>query len=106
MDNNNKQLADALVEFMNGLNLKGEESNKEAIDEAFMAGFHQALDYMSLEIQDVNDIEYEVDDSVGDLHLSGTICIQLEQYLDADDLVQRVIQRHERNITKDGSNEA
>ncbi|MDB4349107.1 hypothetical protein OAA64_02170 [bacterium] len=106
MDNNNKQLADALVEFMNGLNLKSEESNKEAIDEAFMAGFHQALDYVSVEIENVDDIEHEVDECAGELSLCGSITIQLDQYLDADDLVQRVIQKHERNITKDGSDEA
>jgi len=106
MDNNNKQLADALVEFMNGLNLKGEEVSKEALDEAFMAGFHQALEYVESEIQNMNDVEYEVDESVGDLSLSGTITIRLENYLDSDELLQTVIKKHERNITKDGSNEA
>ena len=106
MENNNKQLADALVEFMNGLNLKSEKSSKEAIDEAFMAGFHQALEYVSWEIQNINDIEHEVEDSIGDLTVSGVINIQLDQYLDADELVQKVIKEHERNIKKDGSDEA
>mgnify|MGYP000023307416 CR=1 FL=1 len=106
MENNNKQLADALVEFMNGLNLKSEKSSKEAVDEAFMAGFHQALEYVSSEIKSIDDIEHYVDESVGDLCLSGTITIQLEQYFDADELVHKVIKEHERNIKKDGSDEA
>ena len=104
MENNNKQLADALVEFMNGLNLKSEKSSKEAVDEAFMAGFHQALEYVSSEIKSIDDIEHYVDESVGDLCLSGTITIQLDQHLDADGLVDEVMRKYERDTPKDGSN--
>ncbi len=51
-----------------------------------------------------DEIEHEFDESVGDLCLSGTITIQLDQHLDADGLVDEVMRKYERDTPKDGSN--
>ena len=56
------------------------------------------------EVLNADDIEHEVEESVGDLSLSGTINIQLDQYLDADGLVDGVMRKYERDTPKDGSN--
>jgi hypothetical protein len=84
--------------------VKSVEPDTKAIDEAFFAGFCHALEYVKREIENVGDIEHEVDESVGDLHLSGTIYIQLDQHLDADGLVDEVMRKYERDTPKDGSN--
>ncbi len=91
----------AVVGYIEGLSV---EPDTKAIDEAFFAGFCHALEYVKEEIENVDDIEHEVDDSVGDLNLSGTISIQASEFLDADGLVDEVIRKYERDTTKDGSN--
>jgi len=91
----------AVVEFIEGLSV---EPDTKAIDEAFFAGFCHALEYVKTEIENVDDIEHEVDESVGDLNLSGTIYIQASEFLDADGLVDEVMRKYERDTTKDGSN--
>lgn len=94
----------AVVEFIESLSVKSVEPDTKAVDEAFFAGFCHALEYVKREIENVGDIEHEVDESVGDLSLSGTIYIQLDQHLDADGLVDEVMRKHERDTPKDGSN--
>jgi hypothetical protein len=94
----------AVVDYIEGLSVKSVEPDTKAIDEAFFAGFCHALEYVKREIENVGDIEHEVDESVGDLHLSGTIYIQLDQHLDADGLVDEVMRKYERDTPKDGSN--
>ena len=94
----------AVVEFIEGLSVKSVEPDTKAVDEAFFAGFCHALEYVKREIENVGDIEHEVDESVGDLHLSGTIYIQLDQHLDADGVVDEVMRKYERDTPKDGSN--
>lgn len=91
----------AVVEYIEGLSV---EPDTKATDESFFAGFCHALEYVKTEIVNVDDIEHEVDESVGDLCLSGTITIQLDQHLDADGLVDEVMRKYERDTTKDGSN--
>jgi hypothetical protein len=93
----------AVVEFIESLSVKSVEADTKAVDEAFFAGFCHALEYVKREIENVGDIEHEVDESVGDLSLSGTIYIQLDQYLDADGLVDEVMRKYERDTTKDGT---
>ena len=94
----------AVVEYIEGLSVKSVEPDTKATDEAFFAGFCHALEYVKKEIQNVDDIEHEVDESVGSLNLGGTIYIQLDQHLDADGLVDEVMRKYERDTTKDGSN--
>ncbi len=94
----------AVVEYIEGLSVKSVEPDTKATDEAFFAGFCHALEYVKREIENVGDIEHEVDESVGDLSLSGTIYIQLDQHLDADGVVDEVMRKHERDTPKDGSN--
>ena len=94
----------AVVEYIEGLSVKSVEPDTKATDEAFFAGFCHALEYVKTEIQNVDDIEHEVDESVGNLNLGGTIYIQLDQHLDADGLVDEVMRKYERDTTKDGSN--
>jgi len=94
----------AVVDYIEGLSVKSVEPDTKAVDEAFFAGFCHALEYVKREIENVGDIEHEVDESVGDLSLSGTIYIQLDQHLDADGVVDEVMRKHERDTPKDGSN--
>jgi len=94
----------AVVEYIEGLSVKCVEPDTKAVDQAFFVGFCHALEYVKREIENVDDIEHEVDESVGDLCLSGTITIQLDQHLDADGLVNEVMRKYERDIPKDGRN--
>ena len=94
----------AVVEFIEGLSVKSVEPDTKAIDESFFAGFCHALEYVKTEMLNVDDIEHEVDESVGDLSLSGTITIQLNQHLDADGVVDEVMRKYERDTPKDGRN--
>ena len=94
----------AVVDYIEGLSVKCVEPDTKAVDEAFFAGFCHALEYVKREIENVGDIEHEVDESVGDLSLSGTIYIQLDQHLDADGVVDEVMRKYERDTPKDGSN--
>ena len=94
----------AVVAYIEGLSVESVEPDTKAIDEAFFAGFCHALEYVKTEMLNTDDIEHEVDESVGDLCLSGTITIQLDQYLDADALVDEVMRKYERDTPKDGRN--
>jgi len=94
----------AVVDYIEGLSVKSVEPDTKAVDEAFFAGFCHALEYVKREIENVGDIEHEVDESVGDLSLSGTITIQLDQHLDADGVVDEVMRKYERDTPKDGRN--
>lgn len=94
----------AIVAYIKGLSVESVEPDTKAIDEAFFAGFCHALEYVKTEMLNADDIEHEVDESVGDLSLSGTITIQLDQYLDADGLVDEVMRKYERDTPKDGRN--
>ena len=91
----------AVVEFIEGLSV---EPDTKSIDEAFFAGFCHALEYVKTEIENMGDIEHEVDESVSELNICGSITIQLAQHLDADGLVDEVMRKYERDTTKDGSN--
>ena len=94
----------AVVDYIEGLSAESVEPDTKAVDEAFFAGFCHALEYVKTEMLNADDIEHEVDESVGDLSLSGTITIQLDQYLDADGLVDEVMRKYERDTPKDGRN--
>lgn len=94
----------AVVAYIEGLSVESVEPDTKAIDEAFFAGFCHALEYVKTEMLNADDIEHEVDESVGDLSLRGTITIQLDQYLDADGLVDEVMRKYERDTPKDGGN--
>jgi hypothetical protein len=94
----------AVVEYIKGLSVKSVEPDTKAVDEAFFAGFCHALEYVKTEMLNADEIEHEFDESVGDLCLSGTITIQLDQHLDADGLVDEVMRKYERDTPKDGSN--
>ena len=103
-DGNVEGTYSAVVAYIEGLSVKSVEPDTKATDEAFFAGFCHALEYVKAEVLNVGDIEHEVDESVGDLNLSGTIAIQLDQYLDADGLVDEVMRKYERDTPKDGRN--
>ena len=94
----------SVVDYIEGLSVKSVEPDTKAVDEAFFAGFCHALEYVKTEMLNADEIEHEVDESVGDLSLSGTIYIQLYQHLDADGLVDEVMRKYERDTPKDGSN--
>ena len=94
----------AVVEYIEGLSVKSVEPDTKAVDEAFFAGFCHALEYVKAEMLNADEIEHEFDESVGDLCLSGTITIQLDQHLDADGLVDEVMRKYERDTPKDGRN--
>jgi hypothetical protein len=94
----------AVVEYIEGLSVKSVEPDTKAVDEAFFAGFCHALEYVKTEMLNADEIEHEFDESVGDLCLSGTITIQLDQHLDADGLVDEVMRKYERDTPKDGRN--
>ena len=86
--------------------IKMDNTNKlqEAIDEAFFAGFCHALEYAKREIENADDIDVEIDEYAGDLTISGTINIDLGQHLDADNMIDDIMRKYERDTTKDGSN--
>ena len=94
----------AVVVFIEGLSVKSVEPNTEAIDEAFFAGFCHALEYAKREIENADDIDVEIDEYAGDLTISGTINIDLGQHLDADNMIDDIMRKYERDTTKDGSN--
>ena len=94
----------AVVVFIEGLSVKSVEPNTEAIDEAFFAGFCHALEYAKREIENADDIDVEIDEYAGDLTISGTINIELGQHLDADNMIDDIMRKYERDTTKDGSN--
>jgi len=90
----------AVVEFIERLSV---EPNAEAIDEAFFAGFCHALEYAKREIENADDIDVEIDEYAGDLTISGTINIDLGQHLDADNMIDDIMRKYERDTTKDGT---
>ena len=93
----------AVVVFIEGLSVKSVEPNTEAIDEAFFAGFCHALEYAKREIENADDIDVEIDEYAGDLTISGTINIDLGQHLDADNMIDDIMRKYERDTTKDGT---
>ena len=96
---------EAVVVFIEGLSVKSVEPNTEAIDEAFFAGFCHALEYAKREIENADDIDVEIDEYAGDLTISGTINIELGQHLDADNMIDDIMRKYERDTPKDGRNE-
>jgi hypothetical protein len=94
----------AVVEFIEGLSVESVETDTKAIDEAFFEGFCLALEYAKDEIESADDVEFEVDESVGDLYLSGTISIDISEHMDTDSMMDSIKSRYERDNKKDGSN--
>ena len=90
----------AVVEFIEA---KSVEPDTKAVDEAFFAGFCHALEYAKREIENADDIDVEIDEYAGDLTISGTINIELGQHLDADNMVDDIMRKYERDTTKDGT---
>ena len=93
-----------VVEFIEGLSVESVETDTKAIDEAFFEGFCLALEYAKDEIESADDVEFEVDESVGDLCLSGTISIDISEHMDTDSMMDSIKSRYERDNKKDGSN--
>ena len=91
----------AVVEFIEGLSV---EADTKAVDDAFYLGFCHALEYVKREIENVEEVEVEVEQDSGNLTISGTINIDLGQHLDADNMVDDIMRKYERDTTKDGSN--
>ena len=48
--------------------------------------------------------EVEVEEDSGNLTISGTINIDLGQHLDADNMVDDIMRKYERDTPKDGRN--
>jgi hypothetical protein len=94
----------AVVEFIEGLSVKSVEPDTKAVDEAFFTGFCHALEYVKREIENVDEVEIEVEEDSGNLTISGTINIDLGQYLDADNMIDDIMRKYERDTPKDGSN--
>ena len=94
----------AVVEFIEGLSVESVEPDTKAVDEAFFTGFCHALEYVKREIESVDEVEIDVEEDSGNLTISGTINIDLGQYLDADNMVDDIMRKYERDTTKDGSN--
>jgi len=94
----------AVVEFIEGLSVKSVEPDTKAVDEAFFTGFCHALEYVKREIENVEEVEVDVEQDSGNLTISGTINIDLGQHLDADNMVDDIMRKYERDTTKDGSN--
>jgi ribosome biogenesis SPOUT family RNA methylase Rps3 len=94
----------AVVEFIEGLSVKSVEPDTKAVDEAFFTGFCHALEYVKREIENVDEVEIDVEQDSGNLTISGTINIDLGKYLDADNLIDDIMRKYERDTPKDGSN--
>ena len=94
----------AVVEFIEGLSVKSVEPDTKAVDEAFFTGFCHALEYVKREIENVDEVEIDVEQDSGNLTISGTINIDLGQYLDADNMIDDIMRKYERDTPKDGSN--
>ena len=94
----------AVVEFIEGLSVKSVEPDTKAVDEAFFTGFCHALEYVKREIENVEEVEVDVEQDSGNLTISGTINIDLGQHLDADNMIDDIMRKYERDTTKDGSN--
>ena len=99
----------AVVVFIEGLSVKSVEADTKAVDEAFFTGFCHALEYVKREIESVDEVEVDIDEyavrfGCGELTISGTINIDLGQHLDADNMIDDIMRKYERDTTKDGSN--
>lgn len=94
----------AVVVFIEGLSVKSVEADTKAVDESFFAGFCHALEYVKREIENVDEVEVDVEQDSGNLNISGTINIDLGQHLDADNMIDDIMRKYERDTTKDGSN--
>jgi len=93
----------AVVEFIEGLSVKSVEPDTKAVDEAFFTGFCHALEYAKREIENADEVEIEVEEDSGNLTISGTINIDLGKYLDADNMIDDIMRKYERDTTKDGT---
>jgi hypothetical protein len=67
------------------------------------AGLCHALEYVKREIENVDEVEVEVEQYSDNLTISGTINIDLGQHLDADNMVDDIMRKYERDTTKDGT---
>ena len=94
----------AVVEFIEGLSVESVEPDTKSLDESFFAGFCHALEYAKSAIQDVDEIEVDIEESVGDLNISGTVSVELCDHFDADNMIDDIMRKYERDTTKDGSN--
>ena len=95
---------DRVVEFIEGLSVESVEPDTKSLDESFFAGFCHALEYAKSAIQDVDEIEVDIEESVGDLNISGTVSVELCDHFDADNMIDDIMRRYERDTPKDGSN--
>ena len=93
----------AVVEFIEGLSVESVEPDTKAVDEAFFTGFCHALEYVKREIENVEEVEVDVEQDSGNLTISGTINIDLGQHLDADNMIDDIMRKYERDTTKDGT---
>ena len=93
----------AVVVFIEGLSVKSVEADTKAVDESFFAGFCHALEYVKREIENVDEVEVDVEQDSGNLNISGTINIELGQHLDADNMIDDIMRKYERDTTKDGT---
>ena len=93
----------AVVVFIEGLSVKRVEADTKAVDESFFAGFCHALEYVKREIENVDEVEVDVEQDSGNLNISGTINIDLGQHLDADNMIDDIMRKYERDTTKDGT---
>ena len=93
----------AVVVFIEGLSVKSVEADTKAVDESFFAGFCHALEYVKREIENVDEVEVDVEQDSGNLNISGTINIDLGQHLDADNMIDDIMRKYERDTTKDGT---
>ena len=93
----------AVVVFIEGLSVKSVEADTKAVDESFFAGFCHALEYVKREIENVDEVEVDVEQDSGNLTISGTINIDLGQHLDADNMIDDIMRKYERDTTKDGT---
>lgn len=93
----------AVVVFIEGLSVKSVEADTKAVDESFFAGFCHALEYVKREIENVDEVEVDVEQDSGNLTISGTINIELGQHLDADNMIDDIMRKYERDTTKDGT---
>ena len=93
----------AVVEFIEGLSVESVEPDTKAVDEAFFTGFCHALEYVKREIENVDEVEVDVEQDSGNLTISGTINIDLGQHLDADNMIDDIMRKYERDTTKDGT---
>ena len=102
--NMSKPLSDVYELVVQFIEAKSVEADTKAVDEAFFLGFCHALEYVKREIENVDEVEIEVEEDSGNLTISGTINIDLGQHLDAENMIDDVMRKYERDTSKDGRN--